>query len=103
MIKFGKTMLVNETHVVQFLNILNMIEFKFEILNLKRSKLIFDILRKEIKKIVKMKNLKSINDIIKEFKSIKNYVINVVYYNNYLISSNNTDVIDDMQSFFDVN
>ena len=50
-----------------------------------------------------MKNLKSINNIIKEFKSIKNYVINVVYYNNYLISSNNTDVIDDMQSFFDVN
>lgn len=73
MIKFGETMLVNETHVVQFLNILNMIEFKFEILNLKRSKLIFDILRKEIKKIVKMKNLKSINNIIKVFKSIKNY------------------------------
>lgn len=59
-------------------------------------------MRKEIKKIVKMKDLKSIkciNDIIKEFKSIKNYVINVVYYNNYLMSSNNTDMIDDKQLF----
>lgn len=29
-----------------------------------------------------MKDLKNINYIIKKFKSIKNYVIYVVYYNN---------------------
>lgn len=46
-----------------------------------------------------LKSIKCINDIIKEFKSIKNYVINIVYYNNYLMSSNNTDMIDDKQLF----
>lgn len=49
-------MLVNETHVV----------FSFSIFSISSNSSL------KFKK-------KSINDIIKEFKSIKNYVINVVY------------------------
>lgn len=39
-----------DTYIAWFLNILNMIEFKFQVLNLKRLKSVFEILRKEIKK-----------------------------------------------------